>query len=215
MYPNEIDDSDKQTPMPQLLQPIPLVLGSGSQVRAQMLKSCGLKFTVEASNVDEEATSKHHAGKPVPQQAQALANAKALSVSIGNIDAVVLGADQMCELDGKIFGKPGNADRAAEQLRALSGKTHKQVSAVALARGGEILWEHHDTALLTMRELTEREIFTYIELDEPFSSCGSYKFESYGRHLFASVKGLEEVIKGLPLLATLNALRRLGAIKFS
>mgnify|MGYP000042895156 CR=1 FL=1 len=147
-------------------------------------------------------------GKP----ALALAAAKARAVSTRQPDAYVIGADQICVHKGDILSKPGSYDRAEAQLAALSGSTHQQHSAVVLARGGEIVWQHVATASLTMRALTADEIHAYVAADAPLSSCGSYKFEGLGRHLFSAVTGEQDVIQGLPLVPLLATLHAEGVI---
>jgi septum formation protein len=190
----------------------PIILASGSAIRQQMLRAVGLHFSVEPSGLDEDAVKATVQHLPVGEQAQALARAKALSVSIARPDAYTVGADQMCELDGRIFDKPGTYPNAAAQLTTLAGHTHRQHSGIVLARGEEILWEHHYSASLTMRPLTPQEIDAYVKEDAPLSSCGAYKFESLGRHLFAHVEGDHDVIKGLPLLPLLVQLHLHGVV---
>lgn len=190
----------------------PIILASGSVIRQQLMKQVGLTFSVEPSGVDEEALKATVIHLPIGEQAMALARAKALSVSIAHPDAYTIGADQMCELDGTVFSKPGTYQRAEEQLAQLAGKTHTQHSGIVLARGEEVLWEHHYSASLTMRPLTPQEIHSYVTADAPLSSCGAYKFEALGRHLFAHVEGDHDVIKGLPLLPLLVQLHLHGVI---
>lgn len=190
----------------------PLILASGSVIRQQMLKSAGLHFSVEPSGVDEEALKATTAHLPTPERALVLARAKALSVAIGHPDAYTIGADQMCELDGQVFDKPGSYDAAEAQLAQLAGHTHTQHCGVVLARGEEVLWEHSFQASLTMRPLTAQEIKAYVAADAPLSSCGSYKFESLGRHLFSHAEGDQDVIKGLALLPLLQQLHLHGVI---
>lgn len=190
----------------------PIILASGSVIRQQMLKAVGLHFSVEPSGVDEDALKATVNHLPVGEQALALARAKTLSVSQAHPEAYTIGADQMCELDGYIFDKPGSYARAEAQLAQLAGKTHTQNSGIALMRGEEILWEHSYRATLTMRPLTAQEIAAYVVADAPLASCGSYKFEALGRHLFAHVEGDHDVIKGLPLLPLLVQLHLHGVI---
>lgn len=190
----------------------PIILASGSVIRQQMLKAVGLHFSVEPSGVDEDALKATHAHLPVGEKALMLARAKTLSVSIAHPDAYTIGADQMCELDGTVFDKPGSYSNAEAQLKQLSGHTHTQNSGIVLARGEEILWEHSYAASLTMRPLTAQEISAYVAADAPLASCGSYKFESLGRHLFSHIEGDQDVIKGLPLLPLLVQLHLHGVI---
>lgn len=190
----------------------PIILASGSTIRQQMLKACGLTFSVEPSGVDEEALSATCTNVSIAEHALTLARAKALSVAQAHPDAYVIGADQICCMGARIFSKPGSFDAAEAQLADLQGKTHQQHVGCVIAHGGKIVWETSASAALTMRELSAAEIHAYIGADAPLSSCGSYKFESLGRHLFTKAEGDHDVIKGLPLLALLTALHELNVI---
>ena len=187
-------------------QHAPIILASGSTIRQQMLKACGLTFSVEPSGVDEESLSATLKHGPVDLHALELAKAKALAVAKNHPNAYVIGADQICCLGSKIFSKPGTFEAAQAQLAELQGNTHHQQVGCVIAHGGSIVWEHSAHAALTMRPLNAEEIRAYIGADAPLSSCGSYKFESLGRHLFTRAEGDHDVIKGLPLLALLTAL---------
>ncbi len=191
-----------------MLQRHPIILASGSTIRQQLLKAVGLTFSVVPSGVEEDTIKAAMKDAPIPELAAALARAKTLAVSVQQPDAFTIGADQICEHDGRMLSKPGSYDRAEAQLAQLSGHTHTQHCAMTLARGDEILWQFHDTAQLTMRRLTPPEIRAYIAADAPLSSCGSYRIEGMGRHLFASITGDHDLIQGLalvPLLAELHA----------
>ena len=191
-----------------IVQHAPLILASGSTIRQQMLKAVGLKFSVVPSGVDEESLKTQLAGKPMGEIAMALARAKTLFVSANHPDAYTIGADQLCVLGEQIIDKPGTHAKAEAQLALLSGKTHQQNCAVVLARGSDIVWEHLGIAKLTLRALSTHEIKAYVAAEAPLSSCGSYKFEEMGRHLFERVEGDHDVVQGLalvPLLAELHA----------
>lgn len=192
----------------------PLVLASGSAIRAQMLKSAGLHFSVVPGSVNEEEIKADPAlaGQKPETLAAALARAKALCVARDYPEHVTIGADQVCVLNETIFDKPASRQRAIEQLQQLAGQTHRQISAVCLARGQEVIWEHSQQAELTMRPLSLREIEAYVEADTPLKSCGAYCYESLGRHLFTQVTGSEDVIKGLPLQAIIARLHAMEAI---
>lgn len=180
-----------------------LVLASGSAIRAQMLKAAGLNFSVVPSGVDEVAVSATLQGEPPETHAAVLAREKTLFVAKQYPDHITIGGDQICALEDRIYGKPGTAEKARDQLAEMAGKTHKQISGLCIARGEDILFESVECAELTMRTLTEAEIYAYIEADQPLKSCGSYKFESHGKHLFAQVIGDASVIKGMPLVQLL------------
>ena len=190
----------------------PIILASGSTIRQQMLKSCALTFSVEPSGVDEVALSATCRGMGVGEHALTLARAKARAVAATHPDAYVIGADQICCLGDTIFSKPGSFDAAQAQLQQLQGRTHQQHVGCVIAHGDTIVWETASAASLTMRPLSAAEIHTYIGADAPLNACGSYTFESLGRHLFSAVEGDHDVVKGLPLLALLSALHELKII---
>lgn len=195
-----------------LSQPIPLILASSSAIRQQLLRDVGLQFSVLPSGCDEDIIKRDMAASPIADRALALAKAKALSVSVSYPDHLTIGADQMCALGDTVLSKPGSYDNARAQLRALSGKSHIQHSAVAITRGPEVLWTLVDTATLHVRELTDAEIDWYVKSDAPLQSCGSYRLEGMGRHLFKKIDGNQDTIMGLPLAPVLTQLYALGAV---
>jgi len=196
----------------------PLILASGSKIRAKLLEAAGLAFIVEPPGLDESAMRQAVSGEDAlqPQDvAEVLARAKAEAVSDLAHGAFVIGADQVLALGDEIFAKPDSMESAREQLRALSGKTHKLQSSVALAREGEILFAHTEEASLTMRELSPIFIGRYLAAagEEVLSSVGAYQLEGLGIELFDKIEGDYFSILGLPLLPLLDALRREGAIE--
>lgn len=197
-----------------ITQLIPLVLASGSAIRAQMLKNIGLQFSVAPSAVDEDAIKAQMTDKTHADLALALASAKTAAVAVDYPDHIVIGADQLCICGDTRYDKPMQREQAEKQLRELSGKTHHQMSAVCVMRGGKVVWQTVETATLTMRELNDSEIAAYIQQDQPLQSCGAYKFEAMGRHLFSRVEGDHDVIKGLPLVSLIFTLYNMNAIQF-
>lgn len=196
-----------------MIQSSPLILASGSTIRQQMLKAVGLTFSVVPSGVEEDEIKARMQGAAFSEIAAALAAAKTLAVSKNHPDALTIGADQICVLAGKALSKPGSYERAESQLAELSARPHEQHCAMTLARGDEILWQCHAVATLTVRPLTPEEIRAYVAADAPLQSCGAYKFEGLGRHLFSEVKGDHDVIQGLALVPLLTELHKLGAIR--
>jgi septum formation protein len=144
-----------------------------------------------------------------------LAKAKALAVAAQAPGQLVLGADQLASCDGRLFGKPVSRAGAGELLRFLSGRWHRLHSAIALARGGRIIFEDMRHADLQMRELNDSFIESYLELvgEKALTSAGAYQVEGLGAHLFSEVRGDHWTIMGLPLLPLLDALRREGALR--
>ena len=196
----------------------PLILASESKIRAKLLEAAGLAFIVEPPGLDESAMRQAVSGEDAlqPQDvAEVLARAKAEAVSDLAHGAFVVGADQVLALGDEIFAKPDSMESAREQLLALSGKTHKLQSSVALARDGEILFAHTEEAALTMRKLSPKFIGRYLAAagEEVLSSVGAYQLEGLGIELFDKIEGDYFSILGLPLLPLLDALRREGAIE--
>ena len=198
-----------------VIQHRPLVLASGSSIRQLMLKSVGLTFSVEPSGVEEDTIKAAMQGAPIPELAMALARAKTLAVSVRHPDAITIGADQICVHRGAALSKPGSYERAEAQLAQLSGSTHAQHCAMTLAHGSTVLWEFHEAAELTMRPLSPAEIRAYVAADAPLASCGAYKFEGLGRHLFHQVRGDHDEVQGLALVPLLAQLHAQGAISLA
>lgn len=193
----------------------PLVLASTSQIREKMLNDLGIPVTVINPKCDEEALRKTVTHLPVTKQAIELAKGKAMSVNKIHPGWLVIGADQICEMDGEILSKPGTADNAILQLAKLSGKSHHQHSAAVMIHKGEVIWEGVETATLTMRDLTPEDIAAYVKLDNPIHSCGAYKYEEHGKHLFSDIKGRDDVILGMPLMKLLNGLYDHGFMRMT
>lgn len=195
--------------------PAPLVLASASPSRAALLSAAGLEFDVDPAGVDEQAIREVLAGdgRSAPGDvAEVLARAKAETVSERRPGDLVIGADQVLALGDDIFEKPESMEDARRTLLALQGKTHQLVSAIALARGGNVFWARVETAELTMRALTPEEIGKYLGVagESVLSSVGAYQLESLGVHLFEEIKGDYFTILGLPMLALLARLRQEG-----
>ena len=191
---------------------IPIILASGSESRKLMLEEAGIEFNVIVSGTDEDLLKDQISNLPFEQQVVHLAKAKAQSVSKENTDKVVIGGDQMCVLEDTVFNKPGSKEKAIENLKLLSGKTHSQNSGVCIYHNNECLWEYSETVELRMHSLSEQEIENYVEIENPIHAAGAYKFESLGCNLFSSVNGSSFTVRGMPLLPLLNALRELQII---
>ena len=193
-----------------------LVLASGSAARKALLAAAGVPFTAEPAAIDERALEiPLLAGGASPADiATALAEAKAVAVSREETGALVVGADQTLDLDGRRWTKPASAAEAREQLAMLSGREHRLHSAVAVARGGRVIWLHADSASLTMRALSPTAIDAYLAEagDAALGSVGGYQVEGPGIRLFERIDGDYFTILGLPLLPLLAYLRAEGEI---
>jgi len=137
-----------------------------------------------------------------------------VAVSASAPGALVIGADQTLECGGALFDKPASADEAARQLRSLSGRTHRLVSALCVARDGAVEWRHAQEARLTMRRLSDDFIADYLSRAGPaaLGAVGSYHLEGLGVNLFSRIDGDYFTILGLPVLPLLAFLRGEGAI---
>ena len=191
---------------------ISIILASGSASRKMMLEEAGIEFDIHVSNTDEDKIKKDIASKPFSEQVISLAKAKAKSVSNIYPESIVIGGDQICELNETIFNKPGSKEQAVKNLQLLSGQSHYQNSGVCIYKNSECLWEYSETVELKMHDLTEEEIINYVEIENPINAAGAYKFESLGCNLFSYVKGSSFSVRGMPLIPLLNALRELGVI---
>ncbi len=198
----------------------PLILASGSGTRAAMLKQAGLTFETMPAAVDEAAVkdSLRSEGATPEQIADTLAEMKALRIAHKTASvypgALVLGADQVLDIDGEILDKPVDRNTAAAHLRRLSGSRHDLVSAAVILKNGERIWGRSDCASLVARPLSDKFIDTYLETigDRALNSVGAYQLEGLGSHLFSGVYGDFFTILGLPLLPLLDFLRSHGTI---
>jgi septum formation protein len=192
----------------------PLILASQSLARQTLLAQAGIAFEAIAADIDERALQQASGLSSAEEIAALLARAKAVSVSSEHAGRLVLGADQTLSLGEKLFSKPAGRAQAAEQLRALAGRTHQLHSAIAVACDGEILFAEVAVARLTMRPLSEQFISSY--LDEAgnavTASVGAYQLETLGVHLFERVEGDHFTVLGLPLLPLLTFLRSCGLL---
>lgn len=191
----------------------PLLLASGSAARRDMLLAAGVPVEIVKPEIDERAVEAPliAAGAAPEAVAAALACAKALAVSQARPGRLVLGADQTLTCEGEAFHKPATRMAAADQIAALSGRTHQLHSAFVIARDGAAVVEGVAVARLTMRVLSPGFILGYLDAtgDAALSSVGGYQVEGLGAQLFERIEGDHFTILGLPLLAVLAALRDL------
>lgn len=192
------------------LNPQPLVLASRSDVRGKILAAAGLRVEIRSSQVDERAAEAKAGIADAAAVARHLARAKANAVAASLPGRLVLGADQTLARGSTRFSKPVDRAGAAEQLRALRGRTHELHSALALVRDGTELFACVDTAKLKMRDFSDRFLDEYLDIAGPaaMSSVGGYQLEGIGIHLFERVEGDFFTILGLPLLPLLGFLRQ-------
>jgi septum formation protein len=194
---------------------VKLVLASQSATRRQMLEAAGVPFEAVAAPLDEEAAKAGlaAAGFEAREMAEMLAELKATSVEGG--DALVIGADQILELDdGAMLSKPGSRDEALAQLRALSGRTHRLHSAAVVVEHGARVWGETESVSLKVRPLGEAFLKAYLdrEFEAVSNNVGSYRVEAMGAQLFERIDGSHFAVLGLPLLPLLAYLRTRGVL---
>ena len=190
-----------------------LVLASTSAARRAMLTAAGVDHEAVAPRVDEDAARAALAGLGGRALADALAEVKAVKVSAQRPGTLVLGCDQTLERDdGRLFDQPGDA--LAEQLHALSGRTHRLHAAIVAAEDGVPVWRHVATARLAMRALSDAFIADYVACEgSAVAGCvGGYRIEGRGAQLFDRIDGDLFTVMGLPLLALLGWLRTRGTL---
>jgi len=186
-----------------------LILASASAARAALLTGAGLIFKRVPADIDERLVEEELGDLPPVDVAQALADVKALEVSMRRPGDLVIGADQTLALGDERFHKPRDRAEALRQLTRLSGCRHDLHSGLAIARDGEILHRAVDSAHLTMRPLSQRFVSHYLQVvgETVLGSVGAYQLEGYGVQLFEAIDGNHFTILGLPLLPLLDFLR--------
>ena len=183
-----------------------LVLASTSPSRRAMLEAAGVPFEAVAPRVDEEAAKVSMAHLTPRDLSDALAELKAARISAKRPGELVLGCDSVGDLDGIRLDKPGDA--LADQLRQISGRTHKLHSAAVVYLDNQPIWRVIETATLHVRPLTGDFIADYVMRDPEARWCaGGYRIEGLGAQLFERVEGSWFAIMGLPLLPLLAWLR--------
>jgi septum formation protein len=185
-----------------------LILGSTSRYRRELLQRLRLPFEVQAPDVDETPRP----GEAPAALALRLALAKARAVAAQHPDAVVIGSDQVADLDGQAVGKPGTHERAMAQLRAMRGRAVVFQTAVAVVRRDT----GYEQALLApvqvrFRDLGDDEIEHYLRTEQPYDCAGSAKCETLGIALLDAIESDDPTaLVGLPLIRTCRLLREAG-----
>ena len=185
-----------------------VILGSTSVYRRELLSRLRIPFGIQAPDVDETPIS----GESPLQLAQRLALAKAHAVAQKFPESVVIGSDQVADLDGLALGKPGNFERATTQLRQMRGKTVIFQTAVAVVCHATGFVAQDCAAVnVVFRDLTDDEIAAYLLAETPYDCAGSAKSEGLGIALLASIGNDDPTaLVGLPLIRTCNMLRAAG-----
>ena len=180
-----------------------IILASKSKVRKAILQNNNLICTVERSNVDEDPIKESLVADGATPEiiSKNLAEIKANKVSAKFSDKLVLGADSVIDLNGKIISKPKNRDEALNILKSLNGRTHHLISSVCISKNGSMIWNYTDKAKLTMKTMPETDLKNYLSeiTDEALYSYNVYQIEGLGRSLFSKIEGNKDTIMGLPI----------------
>ncbi len=184
-----------------------IILASNSPRRKELLLQIGLSFTPDPADVDERVLE----GEAPEAYARRLARQKA-EVSGGRTEeGIIVAADTIVVLDSAILGKPADAQDAKRMLRALSGRMHRVITALAvLNRSSEEIAEAAAVTKVWFRELSEHEIDSYVRTGEPFDKAGAYGIQERGALLVDRIDGCYYNVVGLPLTLLAGLLRRFG-----
>ncbi len=184
-----------------------LILASASPRRKVLLEQIGLVFEVVASDVPESFPPE----TPVRAQAGELAVCKAAQISDRFASGIVIGADTVVVLDGRPLGKPEDSQQAIEMLRALSGRSHEVITAVAVINAADGRIERGDECTqVFFRKLSDREIRGYIASGEPMDKAGAYGIQGKGALLVRRIEGCYSNVVGLPLVRLARLLEPFG-----
>ena len=180
-----------------------IILASKSNVRKKILEENEIECVVEPSNVDEDLVKESLLNAAATPEiiSKNLAELKANKISQKKSGDLVLGADSVINLKGKIISKPKNRSEALEILLDLNGQPHQLISSVCISKNGSMIWNYTDKATLTMKKLSELEIKNYLSKisDEALYAYNVYQIEGEGRNLFSKIEGDENTIMGLPV----------------
>jgi septum formation protein len=192
----------------------PLVLASRSAARRTLLEAAGIAIELQPADLDERSLEVDAASQEPAAVAAFLARKKASFVATSRAGRLVLGADQTLALGTKRFSKPVDRAAARAQLQALRGRTHELHSAIAFVQDATVLFEHVETARLTMRAFSDSFLDLYLETagEVATASVGAYQIEGPGIQLFERIDGDYFTILGLPLLQVLEFLRQRGCL---
>jgi len=194
----------------------PLILASASAARRRLLADAGVMAEIDPAPIDEAAIKEEYrrSGRSSAGCAARLAEAKARAVAARHPAGLVLGADQLLDCAGEWYDKPRNRDDARDQLSRLRGRSHVLVTAAAVVRDDERLWQAVEQPRVTMRAFSDAFLERYLDAvgERVLKTVGGYELEGLGAQLVERVEGDYFAILGLPLLPLLHFLRGAGAL---
>ena len=181
-----------------------IILASKSGVRKEILMKHGISCEVIPSNVDEDQIKESLLKESATPEiiSKNLAELKANKVSSKKPNHIVIGADSVIDLNGKLISKPTSREEALKILTNLNGKEHQLISSVCISKNGSMIWNFTDAAKLTMKKLNLDEIKSYLKKikDKELYAYGVYQIEADGKSLFSKIEGNENTIMGLSLI---------------
>ena len=180
-----------------------IILASKSGVRKKILEENQINCIIEPSNVDESTIKESLLKEKANPEtiSKNLAQLKANKVSQKRIGDLVLGADSVIDLNGKIISKPIDRKEALKILVNLNGQTHYLISSVCISKNGSMIWNYTDKAALTMKQMSKEDLKVYLAKisDKALYAYNVYQIEGEGRSLFSKIEGDEDTIMGLPV----------------
>ena len=174
------------------------ILASSSAIRISILEKHSIPFKHISPTCNEDKLKTDNPSLSPSDLSTFLAREKALSISKDNPDSLVLGCDQICLFNNRIFEKPETTENAINTLKELRSNEHFLIGSYVFVKNGEVISTKLIKTSMIMRNLTDQEIHAYVDEDKPFNSCGSYMFEKNGYKLFKETSGSLEAINGLP-----------------